>query len=252
MARTKDDISASFTRFRGNWLQDFGTVTAGLYADKASRDKLADSYRRMVSIHSWRVTVLAERCPGDVGGFFKEAQNDFLMSHVFASAGAVRPALQTLRSGLEDIATGLYYAEHPVEFERWNRGKHRLTVSELFSYFRTHPRLEDRPASVCPLGNLESEYSSLSRAVHGSAVNFRMTGDSDGNIVWKGDKVALSKWNTRHTQVLRGCNLLLLNLFSEELEGTKRRDLRRLIGQCLTATQANAVRQTLSINLALS
>ena len=105
--------------------------------------------------------------------FFFEAHNDALVSHVSASTGAWRSALQALRSCIENTLAAVYYNDHPIELELWQSSRFMLGFSELLGYMEKHPRLSPLGVQLSGLAAMKTEYATLSKAVHASAANFR-------------------------------------------------------------------------------
>ena len=103
--------------------------------------------------------------------FFFEAQNDLLVSHCLSRCGYFRQALKTLRSAIDNFYFAIYYKDYPIELEKWLLGNHKLSFSELQSYFESHPLIIDSKIELTGLDLLKVEYSTLSKAVHGSAKN---------------------------------------------------------------------------------
>jgi hypothetical protein len=168
--------------------------------------------------------------------FFLEAQNDALTSHVFANLGSWRSALKALRSGIENVMFCLYYKDHSVEFTLWEMGQHKPPISDYMSYLERHPRRIKEP-SVDPIPHLQTEYATLSKAVHASAKNFRMTKDVKGTLLWSPSLASFGQWQTRAIAVLLNLNLLLLVHFRNELRGAGAAPLREAVGLAIPATQ---------------
>ena len=131
------------------------------------------SYRRLVSIQAWRSEIFEK--DGAIAGaeFFREAQNDVLVSHVLARQGAWRMALMAMRSCVENALFSLFYIDHPVELELWKIGEHRLGFTETISYIANHPNFRELPETFSGVAGLKREYATLSKAVHASASHFR-------------------------------------------------------------------------------
>ena len=135
-------------------------------------DGFRASYRRVVSLQAWRDRYF-DRCHSNaVSSMFLEAQNDALMSIVLAHMSVWRPALQSLRSCLENVLSTCYYGDHPIELALWEDGEHRITFSQLADYFARHPRITTQPGLPQVVTHIKSEYAVLSKAVHASARSF--------------------------------------------------------------------------------
>ena len=224
-----------------------GEIDAAWIERLAKNDIYRDAYRRVVSLQAWRVRVIEPHNPGIAASMLLEAQNDALMSLVLAHLAMWRPALQCLRSCIESVLNTCYYADHPIEAQLWERGDHRMGFSEQISYFEKHPA--DIPRYFpSMLGRLRSEYSVLSKAVHGSARSFQMT--QTGNVtLTNSDDAEHSKWATRHRSVLLCVNLLLVALYHRSLTGTQQRDLRKAISLAIPDHYQNDIFQNLKVRL---
>lgn len=241
-----EEIEQNFTAFEAQWPADFSTAMIGL---SSKRDFFASSFVRISSIQAWRTSLLEEKMNEDASAFFFEAQNDLLISHCLARSGSFRQALKALRSSIENVLFALYYKDHPVELTKWTLGQHKLGFSELMTYFESHPSIFSRPINLTGLDLLKSEYSTLSKAVHGSAKCFRMT-EALGDIrLWINDKASVGKWSSRERDVITGLNLLLLNLFCENLQGTQALGLRQVLGLSIKKTTRTAIKKELGVTL---
>jgi hypothetical protein len=207
-----------------------------------------DSYRRLVSIQAWRAELLESLLsPGSLA-FFLEAQNDAITSHVLAAYGGWRSSLKALRSCIENVCFAMYYKDHPVELQLWDRGKHRLAYSELAAYFEVHPAF-DGIGSASPLAQLGHEYSTLSRAVHGTGKTFRMSNEQDGVQFWTADVARLGMWGTRESHVISALNTLLLILFREHLQGGKLPNLRKAISLAIPQSRHAGIKAAFEVTL---
>jgi hypothetical protein len=183
-------------------------------------------------------------------GFFFEAQNDAIVSHVFARQGYWRSALKSLRSCIETVMQCLFYMDHPVELELWQAGDHRLGRAVLQQYLESHPRVRGvKPDKLTGLAILSKEYETLSRAVHASAKGFRMTADADAVQLCSDDRASLGKWLTRERSVLLGVNLLLVVMFRQELEAGRVPNLREVISLAIPQAYHAEVKSALRVTL---
>jgi hypothetical protein len=132
------EIKANFQVFSSSWPKGLQAAMKGL---RASETTFQGSYARITSFQAWRTELLENMIGADALGFFLEAQNDALVSHVFAGMGTWRAALKSLRSCLENVLFCLYYKDHAVELQLWHSGKHRLGFRDLEKYFREHPSI---------------------------------------------------------------------------------------------------------------
>lgn len=219
------------------------------FATLISDRRLGRCYEAATSIQAWRAYALEVIEGSHAGQFFREAQNDLLLSWVLAAHGLWRPALQSLRSFIEGVLATFYYVDHPVELDLWGSGEHKMEFSDYMRYYQRHPLMKSLPAKVNPLPLLTREYAELSRAVHASSAPYRMTTSDLFPRVSAPDQVSLSKWETRCLRTLQAINLLLIAFKSKEVEGARRRQLRQAVSLGLSASQRKELRAHFGIRL---
>jgi hypothetical protein len=240
------ELKANFNGFETQWPNDLTKVINALNSERL---QFETSYIRISSIQAWRTSVIAEFMDEDCASFFFEAQNDLLVSHCLARCGSFRQALKALRSSIENIFFSLFYMSHSVELIKWTQGKHKAGFTELFNYFESHPTIEPFGLEKTGLTTLKSEYSTLSKAVHASAKQFRMTSDLIDTKLWVNDATSVSKWSSREGKVIVAINLLLLHLFSEFLKGARHPGLRKTIGLTIPKAKHSIIKNDLGVNL---
>lgn len=245
MAQLRKEIEAKFDEFSAQWRAEQGKIALELSGFRA---QYLQSYARIGSLNGWREYILVTVVPAGALAFFLEAQNDALVSHVFACFGSWRSALKALRSCIENVAFCLFYKDHPVELELWHRGQHRMEFATLWDYFSRHPQIASIDRASSGLDILRKEYSVLSRAVHGSGT-FRMTAGQDSTALWTSAKPNLGAWITRESTTLAGVNLLLLAMFREQLQGTRLPVLRALISLAVPTSRYATVKRSLDVSL---
>jgi hypothetical protein len=242
-----NEVAANAAAFETAWPDQQATTTAALNSQSTL---FAQSYERLVSFQAWRTELLE----GGIGSaasvaFFIEAHNDAVLSHILSRQGIFRPALQSLRSCIENVMQSIYYAEHPVELVLWESGKFRMDRIELTKYLEDHPVLEGIPEEARGLSLLSKQYKTLNHAVHGSARGFRMTQDSGSLHFFSSDTVRVKQWATNLAEVVQGCNLLLLSLHRERLGGNALPNLRKSVSLAMTVAQRSQVKKHLKITL---
>jgi hypothetical protein len=217
-------VGASYDQF---FTEQENSLSKARETLKAHHAGYLQSYARLVSLNAWRKYLFPTLLGPAADGFFIEAQNDCLVSLILARHGMWRPSLQSMRSGIENALASLYFKDHAVEYRLWHHGKLRMTFTELKQYFETHPDLAQlAPKEITGLSMLDEQYGILSRAVHGSALRFRMTAGTEVPVAFTSDSVRLGQWITNQKRVLAGINLLLIALFREHLKGTAHTSLR--------------------------
>jgi hypothetical protein len=240
------EIKNNFSAFQSDWQSDLAARMADLPNHVGHFEK---SYVRLTSLQAWRLDVVEQYLtPGSIG-FYSEAQNDALISHVQASLGSWRVALKALRSCLENMLMCLYYKDHEVELILWGQGSFRISVSEAIKYFQKHPFIAGVPDALTGLGLVNKEYKQLSEAVHASSVDFRMTEDGKAPSLWKTDNKHESIWSTHERNTLQGINLLLLVLFREHLQGTKAGPLRQSLAFVIPKSKDSEIKKELRVTI---
>lgn len=240
------EINSNFQYFENEWPVEQQRCVKAL---NLAKEKFLNNYINITKIQAWRILVIEKKMCEDSQGFFFEAQNDLLTSHCLARSGAFRQALKSLRSFIENIFFSLYYSEHPVELIKWKKSQHRLGFQELYTYFATHPQLENFSEQKNGLSTIKEEYSTLSKAVHGSAMSFRMTKNLTDIKIWSDDVSEAGQWSTREKQTIQSINLFLIHFFCEELKGAKLLPLRKVLGINLSTDKINYFKENLSINI---
>jgi hypothetical protein len=139
--------------------------------------------------------------------------------------------------------------DHPVELRLWQIGNHRLGFKELESYFRSHPDLIGVELAPHIFQELTTEYSTLSRAVHGSAVSFRMTAAQMGTHLWSDDRARTSMYATRQSHMIAPINMLLICLFREHLQGAAKLNLRKAISYAIPRSQHQKIKSATGVSL---
>lgn len=245
MSDIADELDANSEKFLQSWAKNIAS-NIGLLA---KNEKFRLSYRRIAAIQAIRVFLIGPLCPAGSASFFTEAQNDALTSHVLASCGAWRPSLKVLRSFIEDLFGCLYFADHPVELRLWESGEFRLGFTATHNYFIKHPNLEKISSDLSGLEVLKAEYATLSKAVHGSAKNFRMTDDSAALLLWSADAAKLGAWDTRHRKVIEAGCLLIVSLFADQLKGAAHAPLRAILGHAICSQKRLQLKDALHIHI---
>ena len=237
-----DNNAASFAKI-------FPAAIADACATRLSNaDGFRTSYRRVVSLQAWRDRMFEREHLKPVSTLFLEAQNDALLSIVLAHASMWRPALQSLRSCLENVVSTSYYADHPIELVLWENAKHRMSFSELMAYFARHPNITNYKGLPDVSSHIQQEYSVLSKAVHASARSFHMTKAGTISVTVNSD-VDFDRWNKRHASTLNWLNMFLVDLYSVKLDGAQNIDLRKAISLAIPTRYHQNIAQHLNVHL---
>ncbi|MDE4302078.1 hypothetical protein PXK30_00015 [Phaeobacter gallaeciensis] len=206
-------------------------------------EKLVESYARIAAINALKLDIVEPHFPEGAAHFFYEAHNDSLISHVNASFGSWRPALQALRSFMENTLSAIYYLDHPVEYMKWNVGDFRMSPKEMRQYLSEHPKLGKLAKDINLKATLDSEYGTLSKAVHGSNSMFRMTSADGKTNIANPSLEELGKWSARERSTVDVCITSLVGVLSEHLEGAKRQNLRAALGIAIQSKSRAALKK---------
>jgi hypothetical protein len=234
----------SFERYQRDQA-DASYIFLGNHANEFLR-----SYKILASLQAWNSYIVEGALSTDAYTFFVEAQNDAISSHLLARQGMWRPALQSLRSCLENILVCHYYAEHPVELALWKIGEHRTGFAELRNYFEGHPSFRNfKNPALLPFSQIKEEYAQLSKAVHGSSASFLM-GDKD-NIpnVYVADAKSLGQWLTRQLRTVKLVNQFMLIFYRDRLMGTAYPMMRSSLHDIFSGNIRDMIKAELNITL---
>lgn len=211
--------------------------------------KLVESYARIAAINALKVDIVEPHFPSGAAHFFFEAHNDSLISHVNASYGSWRSALQALRSCMENTMATIFYLDHPVEYVKWSAGNFKISPREMREYISEHPKLNRLADELKLKAALDKEYGTLSNAVHGSNSMFRMT-TADGKTNIASPSLAdLGKWSARERSTVDICMTSLVGVVSEHLDGAKMPNLRAALGIAIQSNSRAALKKHLDISI---
>jgi hypothetical protein len=245
MMTLKTEITANFESFSAGWQQKLEVVREELSKRKG---EFAASYEQLASIGAW-AGLLEGEMSKESFAFFREAQNDALVSHVMARCGSWRVAHKALRSMMENVVLCVFYKDHPVELSMWNDGRHRLGFRDALDYLSNHPLLHGMKEVDTGIADLRKQYGVASRAVHASATSFRMTTVDDSTNLWTADKARLGQWRTAESDTLAAINTVLIGLFRARLSGTSRRGERKVIALAIPKSRHSRIKSLFSVSL---
>lgn len=248
MVKVADEIKTNYLAFS----QAVSNSIVDNIATFRGDEKLAESYARIAAVNALKVDVVDPHFPKGAAHFFFEAHNDALLSHVNASFGSWRPALQALRSFMENTMAAIYYLDHPVEFEKWSNGDFQISPKEMREYIAEHPKLLKIVKELDLKAALDKEYGTLSKAVHGSSNLFRMT-TPDGNTNIANPSAAdLGKWSTRERTTIDICITALVGVLSDYLDGAKMQNLRAALRIAIQSNSRAALKKHMDISIPAS
>lgn len=215
----------------------------------SQKDALVESYARIAAVNAVKVDLIDVYFPAEAAHFFFEAHNDAILSHVNASFGCWRPALQALRSFMENTFSAIYYAEHPVELEKWKLGTFFIQPKDLREYVCGHPKISKLANSIDLKAQIDEEYSTLSKSVHGSSNLFRMTSRDGKTNIAKPNLPDLGKWATRERTTVSLCMILVAAMMQEHLDGAKLSALRDALGIAVLSSGRAALKKHCAISI---
>ncbi|MGV2111936.1 hypothetical protein ACQZ46_11720 [Agrobacterium salinitolerans] len=245
MAKVPEEIKVNYIAFSQKVSSSIVTNIITFKDD----DKLVESYARIAAINALKVDVVEPHLPKGAAHFFFEAHNDALLSHVNASFGSWRPALQSLRSFMENTMAAIYYFDHRVEYEKWCTGDFQISPRELREYIAEHPKLAKIIKELDFKAALDKEYGTLSKAVHGSSSLFRMT-TADGKTNIANPSVAdLGKWSARERSAIDLCITALVGVLSDYLDGAKMQNLRAVLRTAIQSNSRAALKKHMDVSI---
>jgi hypothetical protein len=156
--------------------QDFAAVlsflkTRGIVPPTPSAAMVEDAkkiHRATYSLILWRFRL---QLPEHAKVFIEEIASDALQILPQALMGYSKTTKLVTRGIVENVLRHIYYADHPVEFERMNREqKWFMTMESLFEYAKIHPVFTATEPKFDAIARLRNLYSDLSAGVHGSKV----------------------------------------------------------------------------------
>jgi hypothetical protein len=248
MVKVADEIKTNYLAFSEAVSK---SIVANITIFKAN-EKLVESYARIAAINALKVDVVEPQFPKGAAHFFFEAHNDALLSHVNASFGSWRPALQALRSFMENTMASIYYLDHPIEFAKWETGDFQISPKEMREYIAEHPKLAKLVKDLDLKAALDKEYGTLSKAVHASNSLFRMTtGDGKTNIA-NPCTADLGKWSTRERTAVDICITTLVGVLSDYLDGAKMQNLRTALGIAIQSKSRAALKKHMNVSIPAS
>jgi hypothetical protein len=125
----------------------------------------------------------------------------------------------------------------------------RLGFSELAKYLSIHPATAGKTSTKNALELIESEYSTLSKAVHSSAESFRMTAGSETTLLWSTETPRLNMWSTRERRVMEGIAVLVVGHYAKELEGARNIGLREVLSFAIPSSKRTAIKADYKVTI---
>jgi hypothetical protein len=245
MSLLQDEIDANHEAFFKSWTAQAKRNWKVLESD----DRFRISYQRVTALQAIKAHLVVPHYSVPSAAFFIEAHNDALVSHVSASIGSWRLALQALRSSIEHTLCAVYYRDHPIELKLWTMGKFIIGFSDLIKYAEKHPSLASISNQLSGLDTLRSEYATLSKAVHGSAVNFRMTDPASTVLLWSIDPIKAAMWAAREKKTIEAICLIMISLHKELLQGTALTPLRNVLHFSIGAAKRAKLKAKLRVHI---
>ncbi|MFP9137893.1 hypothetical protein ACLI1C_12010 [Devosia sp. XGJD_8] len=245
MAKLGEDLQHNYSQFSKNLPS---AIEKNVKAFRGN-DKLLDSYARIAAINAMKRDLVEHHLPQGAAHFFYEAHNDALLSHVNASFGSWRPALQSLRSFMENTMSAIFYMDHPVELQKWAEGQYYIAPRDLREYVADHPQLRGLSQELDLKAGLDNEYATLSKAVHASNSLFRMTSEDAKTKFADVDVAELGKWAARERAAVNICMVALTGLMKEHLDGAKQAALRSALSHALLGSSVSALKKHCDVSI---
>lgn len=245
MVKVRAEISENYLAFS----KKISSSIASNISEFEGNEKLIESYARIAAINALKVDIVEPHFPKGAAHFFFEAHNDSLISHVNASYGSWRAALQALRSFMENTMAAIYYLDHPVEFMKWSAGNFRMSPREMREYISEHPKLDKLNKELKLKVALDKEYGTLSKAVHGSSSMFRMTTADGKTNIANPSPADLGKWSARERSAVDICMTSLVGVVSDHLDGAKMPNLRGALSAAIQPNSRAAIKKHLDVTI---
>ena len=227
-------VAADFTSVV-SFLTDKGTIPA------AAPEKLLENAKRIhratFSLISWRFRLTHIPQHGKV--FIEEIASDALQILPQVLMGYGKTAKLLIRGIVENTLRHLYFADHPIEFDRMNREqKWYVGMEELLDYAKIHPAFLRAESKFDAINRLASLYSDLSAGVHGRQVQ-----DLEMRLAL--EKIVYSQPEaSKQTQLVERCaqsaNFVLAVFHQEQLARFQLED-RRIILQTIPSQGRNVL-----------
>jgi hypothetical protein len=127
-------------------------------------------HRATYSLILWRFRLRG--LPDRARVFVEEIASDALQILPQSLMGYSKTTKLLTRGIIENVLRHLYFADHPIEFEKMNQeAKWFMTMAELFNYAFSHPSFLEVEPKFDSINRLSTLYSELSAGVHGQRVD---------------------------------------------------------------------------------
>lgn len=204
-------------------LQERGIVPARPASELAHTARTIHAYTYSLILWRFRLHGL----PNHAKVFLEEIASDALQILPQVMMGYSKTAKLLIRGISENALRHIYFADHPIEFERLNRDKKwYLTIEQLCDYLKLHPVFLRTETRFDAVNQISSLYGELSAGVHGRAVKDLEMRLALQKIVY--EQAAA----TREADLLRKCTEatnFLLAMFHRDRVRTFQAEDRRII-----------------------
>lgn len=127
-------------------------------------------HRATYSLILWRFRL--RRLPEHGKVFVEEIASDAIQLLPQVLMGYGKTVKLLTRGLVENTLRHIYFSDHPIEFERMNRGaKWYIGTDELFDYAKAHPVFAKTEPLFDALSRLRALHDELSAGVHGRRVS---------------------------------------------------------------------------------
>lgn len=205
LIEAKKDIPLYFRDF-----QNFWDSTTKQFKDK----DLTDCYANTLIFKNWTIS-LNHIDVKSLDSLLKEIHEDINASFFHAYFGHYRSAHMHLRSVIELSLQLLYFYQHEVEYEQWQKAEFRIKHEELINYLKKHPALNSETGKNL-IDNINTSWKHFSKYIHAEAPNYFQT-----NLLSAQTKMISIKdfgiWKSNFLETGYTVNKLFLLFFKNEL-----------------------------------
>ena len=149
------------------FLSNKGIINTMSEAQKRTAKKI---HSATYSLILWRFQI--RNLPDNSQVFLDEIASDALQILPQALMGYRKTTVLLIRSVIENVLRHIYFSDHIVEFQLANKQKKwYLSISDNFSYVKSHPIYSDTEIKYDSINKLQTLYDDLSSDVHGRSVS---------------------------------------------------------------------------------
>lgn len=205
LTQAKKDIPLYFKDFQNFW--DSSTKQ---FTDK----DLTDCYANTLIFKNWKISLNHIKVKS-LDGLLKEIHEDINASFFHAYFGHYRSAHMHLRSVIELSLQLIYFYQHEVEYEQWQKSEFRIKHEELTNYLKKHPALND-DTGINLIIKINTNWKHFSKYIHAEAPIFFQTNLQSAQTR-KISKKDFGIWKSNFLETGYSINKLFLLFFKNQL-----------------------------------